>query len=164
EDGAVPHLIPALPGELHAQLPRRVGEISDHRGDDLQGLHLVVHVPMQALALGDLRHVVVVAQVLVQLDDGEALLTRRIAVKDRAADGLRLYGCGHEGLANGRVTGAGNGTDACPSHPRLPTYMGLPVTQGVLVAHPADHQQPAALICAADIWNTCRTWSRSIAV
>jgi hypothetical protein len=28
----------------------------------------------------------------------------------------------------------------------------------------AVHQQPAALICAADIWNACRTSSRSIDV
>jgi hypothetical protein len=53
---------------------------------------------------------------------------------------------------------------AKPARPRLPNYMGLPVTQGVLVVHAGDHQQPAALICAADIWNTCRTSSRSIAV
>jgi hypothetical protein len=40
----------------------------------------------------------------------------------------------------------------------------LPVLQGVLVAHPAAHQQPAALIWAADIWNACSTPSRSMGV
>jgi len=44
------------------------------------------------------------------------------------------------------------------------TYIGLPITQGVLAAHPAAHQQPAALICAADIWKACNTSSRSIGV
>jgi hypothetical protein len=40
----------------------------------------------------------------------------------------------------------------------------LPVTQGVLAAHPGAHQQPAALIWAADIWNAWSTSSRSMDV
>jgi len=34
----------------------------------------------------------------------------------------------------------------------------------LLGVHEDVHQQPAALICAADIWNACRTSSRSIDV
>jgi hypothetical protein len=34
----------------------------------------------------------------------------------------------------------------------------------VLAEHPGAHQQPAALICAADIWNAWSTSSRFIDV
>jgi hypothetical protein len=51
-----------------------------------------------------------------------------------------------------------------PASLRKLYYMGLPVTQGLLVVHIGDHQQPAALICAADIWNAWRTSSRFIDV
>jgi hypothetical protein len=38
------------------------------------------------------------------------------------------------------------------------------LTQGELVTHAGAHQQPAALIWAADIWNACSTPSRSMGV
>jgi hypothetical protein len=50
-------------------------------------------------------------------------------------------------------------------NPTVRVYIGLPggVLQGVPV-QAAVHQQPAALICAADIWNACNTSSRFIGV
>jgi hypothetical protein len=40
----------------------------------------------------------------------------------------------------------------------------LPVLQGTLATHAGAHQQPAALIWAADIWNAWSTPSRSMGV
>jgi hypothetical protein len=51
---------------------------------------LVVHVTVKALASRDVRHVVVVVQILVQLHDAETSLPRRIAMEGDATDGLGL--------------------------------------------------------------------------
>src|SRR5262245_31182175 len=56
------------------------------------------------------------------------------------------------------------GDERRPNSP--PSYMGLVagVVQTTIPVQAVVHEHPAELICAADIWNACRTSSRSIEV
>src|SRR3569832_554671 len=66
-------LVPALPCELHPQLPGRIGKFVHAGSRELEAHHLVRHVPMQVLAARCRRVIVVLVHVGIAINHGEAV-------------------------------------------------------------------------------------------
>ena len=78
-------LVPALARQLHAQLPRCVGELGQALRGDVEAGDLVAHVPVHDLA-PRYRSIALLVHLRVSSDDAEAGVARRILAKPEIVD------------------------------------------------------------------------------
>src|SRR5919109_1765395 len=79
ECGHVPAFVPTLPRQVHAQFPRRLGELDETLCGDLNRSRFVVHVPVDALTPGNFGHPRPLFKLRVAVDHLKAGLAGRIA-------------------------------------------------------------------------------------
>ena len=87
----VPTFVPALAGELHAELPGSVRKIHQALGGNLDSSRFVVHVPVEAFTHGGRRHAGPLMHFRVAVNDLKAFFAQRIPPEGHALNRFRVF-------------------------------------------------------------------------